>query len=145
MAISEACQVWIEQRCKEELDRRQESEDPKSLRQIGMEIASEILKYFEVKVNPDTIRSHLRRITSGSNDHTELTHSSNNEIQDKPSCIRDEHGLFQMGTAPGPGRDIKYPMDSPELSRLKIDWKLTGQSDREKFLAWVKLEDGCGQ
>lgn len=61
MAINEACQVWIEQRIKEELDDGGE----KSLREIGRVIAAEIEKVFEAKVNPMTLTnraSELRRV-----------------------------------------------------------------------------------
>lgn len=56
MAINEACQVWIEQRIKEEL----EGGGEKSLREIGRVIAAEIEKVFEAKVNPITIYSKVR-------------------------------------------------------------------------------------
>lgn len=57
MAINEACQVWIEQRIREELDDGGE----KSLREIGRVIAAEIEKVFEAKVNPGTILTKVAR------------------------------------------------------------------------------------
>lgn len=57
MAINEACQVWIEQRIKDEL----ESGGEKSLREIGRVIAAEIEKVFEAKVNPGTILTKVAR------------------------------------------------------------------------------------
>ena len=59
MALNEACQLWIEQRLNEELEQRQDKE--KSLRQIGREIAEEIERLFEARVNPDTIRKRAER------------------------------------------------------------------------------------
>ena len=58
MAINEACQVWIEQRIKEEL----EDGGEKSLRESGRVIAAEIEKVFEAKVNPGTIKERARRM-----------------------------------------------------------------------------------
>lgn len=59
MAISEACQVWIEQRVEEELESQKET--GKSLRAIGREIAKEIEKIFETKVEPQTITTKAFR------------------------------------------------------------------------------------
>ena len=80
MAITEACQVWIEQRCKEELAERESSDKPKSLRTIGKEIAGEILKYFEAQVNPSTISKRLER-ANATNVATESTTESDKVIQ----------------------------------------------------------------
>lgn len=63
MAINEACQVWIEQRIKEEL----EDGGEKSLREIGRVIAAEIEKVFEAKVNPMTVTMKASRIQSVTN------------------------------------------------------------------------------
>lgn len=60
MAINEACQVWIEQRVQEELAERNSS--GKSLRQIGRELAAEIEKVFEAKVNPRSLEKKAERI-----------------------------------------------------------------------------------
>lgn len=57
MAINEACQVWIEQRIKEELD----DGSDRSIREIGRVIATEIEKIFEAKVSPMTIYGKVRR------------------------------------------------------------------------------------
>jgi len=65
MAIAEACQLWIEQRIEEEL------KDPTNLtmskRALARELAEEIDKYFEVKVNEETLKSRILR-ASGSNE-----------------------------------------------------------------------------
>jgi hypothetical protein len=55
MAISEACCLWIDQRIEEEL------QEQKSHRAIGRQIAKEIEKYFETKVDPETIRKRADR------------------------------------------------------------------------------------
>ena len=65
MAIPEACGLWIEQRVKEELERR--GDTGASLREIGRQVASEVEKYFETKVNPNTIRMRASRIEAGTN------------------------------------------------------------------------------
>lgn len=57
MSINEACQVWIEQRIKEELE-----PGDKSLREIGRVIAAEIEKVFEAKVSPRAIEKKAGRI-----------------------------------------------------------------------------------
>jgi hypothetical protein len=58
VAVHEACQVWIEQRIKEELD----SGDERSLREIGRVIAAEIEKMFEAKVNPRAVEKRAERM-----------------------------------------------------------------------------------
>lgn len=58
MAINEACQVWIEQRIKEEL----EDGGEKSLSEIARAIAAEIEKSFETSIKPDTIRKRAERM-----------------------------------------------------------------------------------
>ena len=60
MAINEACQVWIEQRIKEEL----EDGGEKSLREIGRVIAAEIEKVFEAKVNPRSLEKRAERMSA---------------------------------------------------------------------------------
>ena len=59
MAINEACQVWIEQRIKEELESKDES--GKSLRAIGRELAAEIERIWETKVSVNTLRQKAGR------------------------------------------------------------------------------------
>ena len=63
MAINEACQVWIEQRIQEEL----ETGDGKTKSMVARAISEEIERIFETKVNEETIRSKVRRM-SRSND-----------------------------------------------------------------------------
>lgn len=62
MAVSEACQVWIEQRIEEELQDR--GETGKSFREIGRELAAEIEKIFEAKVNPRSLEKKAGRMTA---------------------------------------------------------------------------------
>ena len=68
MAINEACQVWIEQRIKEELEDVQHvapaSSGEKSLREIGRVIAAEIEKVFEAKVNPRSLEKRAERMSA---------------------------------------------------------------------------------
>jgi len=59
MAIAEACQLWIEQRIEEELQDRDGT--GKSLREIGRELAAEIEKVFEAKVDAGTLFQRARR------------------------------------------------------------------------------------
>lgn len=62
VAINEACQVWIEQRIREELE-----DGEKSKREIGRVIAAEIEKVFEAKVNPMTVTMKASRIQGVTN------------------------------------------------------------------------------
>ena len=59
MAIPEACGLWIEQRVQEELDNR--GDTGASLRKIGRQVAAEVERYFETKVNPRTIEKRAER------------------------------------------------------------------------------------
>ena len=59
MAINEACQVWIEQRIREEL----EDGGEKSLSEIARAIAAEIERSFETSIKPDTIRKRAERMS----------------------------------------------------------------------------------
>jgi hypothetical protein len=65
MAIPEACGLWIEQRVKEELEKK--GDTGSSLREIGRSVAMEIERLFEVKVNPGTIYHKARRFQGGTN------------------------------------------------------------------------------
>jgi hypothetical protein len=73
LALPEVCGVWIEQRIQEA------REEGKSLKAIGREVAKEVEQYFEVEVNPETIRSKARRIGGGSNDHPQPTDQDHSE------------------------------------------------------------------
>jgi hypothetical protein len=57
--------VWIEQRIKEELETK--PDNGKSLRTIGKEIAEEIERIFQTKVDPHTIRMKASRMEAGTN------------------------------------------------------------------------------
>lgn len=105
MTISEACQIWIEQRIEEELQEQEKT--GKSLRAIGREIAKEIERVFEAKVSPHTIDERARRMLA-TNVAPQATHQEHEESEEKPSAKRDRHGQFQQGTTPGPGRKPKY-------------------------------------
>jgi len=65
MAIAEACQLWIEQRIEEELQDKRET--GKSLREIGRELAAEIERVFEAKVDPITLTMRASRMKAVTN------------------------------------------------------------------------------
>lgn len=90
MAISEACQVWIEQRIEEELGERQET--GKSLRAIGKDIAKEIERIFEAKVNPET--KYHRATKALSNESAQITNENNKGKKEKQENqeIKIQHG-----------------------------------------------------
>jgi len=69
MALNEACQVWIEQRISEELQDR--GETGKSLREIGRELAAEIERVFETKVNPRALEKKAEKMTATNVAHRE--------------------------------------------------------------------------
>ena len=71
MANREACELYIEQEIEEGL---KQGKKPYS---IGKELAAWIEKLFEVKINPETIRSRARRHKDWSNDQKK----SNNVIK----------------------------------------------------------------
>ena len=75
--ISQACALWVDQRIEEEL--KDQPITNKSLRKIGSEIAIEIEKYFEVKINPRTITTKIQRKKSDSNESHNLTTRNNNK------------------------------------------------------------------
>jgi hypothetical protein len=132
VAINEACQVWIEQRIKEELDEKGTS--GKSLRVIGKEIAKEIERIFEAQVNPDTIRKKAERM-GGTNvpleENTEKSdHNDELEKLEKPAA----HG----GARQGSGRKSK------EYNKIETEYfgQMEGTEDFceafEKFYAQVQ-------
>jgi hypothetical protein len=111
MAIPEACGLWIEQRVKEELQRR--GDTGASLREIGRQVASEVEKYFETKVNPGTIFQRARRLendTNVSEEEKEIKTSTCPEIKEiKHPPAKD--GTFRGGFREGAGRK---PKEKPE-------------------------------
>jgi hypothetical protein len=83
MAITEACQLWIEQRIQEELESQEET--GKSLRAIGKEIAKEIERIFQAKVNPGTIKERARRMLVGTNVPPPVTLQEDKETPENQS------------------------------------------------------------
>jgi len=108
MAIPEACGLWIEQRVKEELERR--GDTGASLREIGRQVASEVEKYFETKVNPDTIRKRAERI-NGTNVPQKET-QANSSTSENLEKLEKSWG----GTREGSGRK---PKEKPEQCNVE--------------------------
>ena len=135
MTINQACQVWIEQRADEELTEREKT--GKSLRSIGKEIAAEILKVFEVKVNSSTIFQRVRRAaeradTNVSLDATIESDSGNNTNQE----IKLVHGGKREGAGRKPkGGEVK---ESKYLWEIKRLWRSLCKRDQKLFLKWMK-------
>ena len=106
MALNEACQLWIEQRLEEELKNREHT--GKSLRAIGRELAKEILKYFEAKVEPETIAKRAERMAA-TNVATDTTPQDDKESEENKEISK---GLTADGKprqrAKGAGRKPKH-------------------------------------
>ncbi len=101
MAISEACQLWIEQRVEEEL------ETGKPYRAIGRELAAEIERIFEAKVSPSTITNRAwrkgRKDKAVSNETPTPTNQDHNEMEKKPEVKRNEIKIEHGGKREGAG------------------------------------------
>ena len=104
MAISEACQLWIEQRIKEELETQPVS--TKSLRSIGRELAKEIERVFETKINPHTIADRARRMR-GANAPQEPTTLDDYVIEEN-QIIKVCRGGARLGAGRKPNGRNKY-------------------------------------
>jgi len=103
LAKQEACQLFIEQEIEEGLEKGQ---TPYA---IGKEVAIWIEKLFQAKVKPKTIMERARRQKLSTFVDTDITHSSDTENEEKPTeTVRTDKGLFEKGTAPGPGRPPKF-------------------------------------
>ena len=106
MAHSEACQLFIEQQIKEGLAA---GKNPYS---IGKELTVMIEKYFEASIPSETIRSRARHIQKKAGEITtpHITPSNRTKNLDKRvnQVVIDAKGKFTEGTAPGPGRPLKY-------------------------------------
>jgi hypothetical protein len=111
MAIAEACQLWIEQRVEEEL------EEGKSYRAIGRDIAKEIEKVFEAKVNPSTIERRAERFAKkgATNVAPQPTHEDHTENQENQVSDPLEHATPVVGShggsREGAGRSPKYKVN----------------------------------
>ena len=74
-----------------------QQETGKSLRFIGRQIAQEIWKYFETKVNPETIRKKAERL-SGTNVPPETTNSNHSEIEENQTTKdKSKDGTYRGG------------------------------------------------
>ncbi len=106
MAIPEACGLWIEQRVQEELEA---NPDNPNLSKIGRDVAQEIERLFETRVNPEMIRSRARRSAARSNDRIEQPAETttekpkSNEIKREPA----KDGTMRGGPREGAGRKPK--------------------------------------
>lgn len=108
MAIPEACGLWIEQRVKEELDQQEKTGN--SLREIGRQVAAEVEKYFETKVNPGTILTKAARMNkSVSNETPSETPTATTDSEEIKEIKRQpaKDGTMRGGSRPGAGRKMK--------------------------------------
>jgi len=123
VAIPEVCQVWIEQRLEEELE---ESDDTKkSLRAVGREIAAEIERLFQVKLNPRTLEKRAERMVATnvapSTTPEETTENERNQVfQDG---LEQSHGGKREGAGRKPKSVSQQALDSmfpPALELLAV-------------------------
>lgn len=130
MAITEACQVWIEQRIKEELP------TGKSYRAIGREIAQEIAHVFEAQVNPRTLEKRAER--TATNVAPPPTPPPSDEIQENQEPTPRKHVATgekpSGGEREGSGRPPKFspPQDDPLAAVIPI------HSDAMNF-SWMAI------
>jgi hypothetical protein len=108
MAIPEACGLWIDQRIEEELEA---NPDAPNLSAIGRRVAAEVERHFEVRVNPETVRSRARRVTARSNDQGNESPTNPNSKPNLEKLEKPKHG----GARPGAGRKPKaaLPLKPP--------------------------------
>lgn len=99
MAIPEACSLWIEQRIKEELESQEEP--GLTHREIGRRIASEIEKIFESKVNPETIRKRVDRISGTNVPHKKNSVKTSDNV-DLEKLEKPNHGGARQGAGRKP-------------------------------------------
>ncbi len=113
MALNEACQLWMEQRIEEELEIQPDTE--KSLRAIGREIAKEIEKLFEVRIEPTTIAMKASRQKAVTNvtpdEEPPVTPQPDSEIPKQSSLEKSLHG----GKLEGAGRPKTPPLPLREI------------------------------
>ncbi len=116
MAIPEACGLWIEQRVQEEMEQRKETGN--SIREIGRKVATEVEKYFETKVSPDTIRKRAER-QGGTNvpKGGRLTVTTDTEEIKEIKPAKD--GTRRGGSRPGAGRKRAQKPDDAIMGKLK--------------------------
>jgi len=143
MPVSEACALWIEQRIEDELEEQETT--GKSLRAIGRELSKEILKYFEAKVAPETLKEKARRmkIKGGTNvpEDTTTENNSGKEVNQDNQVVK-THG----GKRPGAGRKLNaisqnegvirqrfhkaYEVFFEEVQESKLnDWKVVSKNE----------------
>jgi hypothetical protein len=137
MAITEVCQFEL----KEEVDKMMAVNPGRSLASCIQEMV-QFYASAGIELKEETAKKKYQRATQSlrTNVPAPITCESNKEIQEKPSEVRGEHGHFEQGTAPGPGRPQKYEEDSDPLFNLKRWWRKAIKKDRMVFLNWIKEE-----
>jgi len=139
MVISEACQLWVEQRIEEELEGQEKT--GKSYRAIGREIAKEIEKFFEAKVEPETISKRVSRMRSGTNVPPSSTDQNHTESEENKEISK---GFTQNGKprqrAPGGGRK---PKDTK--TKKKVDQGPSEREVRDKELLMKAYDEFFGE
>lgn len=126
----QACQLFIEQEIEKGLS------SGKTTYAIGKEVAEWIQKLFQAKVRPETIEERARRMRMATNVATTSTTGKDNGIEEKPDKpIRDEKGLFQPGTSPGPGRPPKFAV-IPDKSHFRTSF--TGENEAYTPIEYIE-------
>lgn len=115
MAITEACSLWIEERVREEIEYQAES--GLSHREIGRQIAYEIEKIFEAKVNPEAIRKKVDRM-SGTTVPVKKNDIKTDEKNDLEKLEKPKHGGARQGAGRKRTESLGGFVESPEQ---KID------------------------
>jgi hypothetical protein len=113
MAAHEACQVWIEQRIKEEIVTNPKS----SHRSICRLIAQEVAKMFEAKVNPEAIRYHVKKAAVAAGEI--LPKKSKTSAKQKVTLPQVPNLTERGGPRAGAGRPaMPAPVRTPEQSSI---------------------------
>ena len=133
MAINEACQVWIEQRIQEELQEKPDS--GKSLREIGREIAAEIEKIFEAKVNPETLanRASVRNRTQTENQEAATVPGKSNGNQTAKK--KSKRGGFRENA--GRKKKDEGGEDCEKTFSVDFGWMEATEDFRKAFEAFI--------
>lgn len=106
MAIPEVCSLWLEERALEELENKDET--GKSYGEIARMLAGEVERYFEVEVNPETIKSRVyrahKKVSSNETDDKNDAKSGNKENLEKLEKPR--HGGARRNSGRKPKADL---------------------------------------
>jgi hypothetical protein len=136
LTISDACQLWVEQRICEELELQ--SHTGKSLLAIGKDIAKEIERLFDAKINADTLRKRAGRM-SWTNVQPQATNQEDSEITENQSLKEEikaeprKHiatGKPEGGSRKGAGRKPKY---TPQPVSDAMDFAVIAISQLERI------------